>query len=114
VGRQLGPWLVGAGLLLTAVGGLAWAGWFSWIGRLSGDLRITSGGTRIYIYVPITSMLLASLVLTPLLASVEHVGGPVGQATTAARARTVGSAPFRSCYGLTGCSWAANRELSVR
>jgi hypothetical protein len=68
--RRLGPWLVGAGLLLAAVGALAWAGWLSWIGRLPGDLRITSGGTRIYI--PITSMLLASLVLTLLLALIRR------------------------------------------
>jgi len=62
VGRELGPWLVGIGIVVAIVGGLAWAGWLSWFGRLPGDIRITSGNTRIF--VPITSMLLLSVVLT--------------------------------------------------
>jgi len=62
MGRQLGPWLVGIGLLIVVVGGLAWAGLLSWFGRLPGDLRFGSGGTRVFI--PITSMLLISLVLS--------------------------------------------------
>jgi hypothetical protein len=39
----------------------ALAGGLSWFGRLPGDIRYRSNGARIYI--PITSMLLASLVL---------------------------------------------------
>lgn len=62
MGRELGPWLVGIGIVVAIVGGLAWAGWLSWFGRLPGDIRITSGNTRIF--VPITSMLLLSVVLT--------------------------------------------------
>jgi hypothetical protein len=62
MGRHLGPWLVGIGLLIVAAGGLAWAGLLSWFGRLPGDLRFGSGGTRVFI--PITSMLLVSLVLS--------------------------------------------------
>jgi len=62
VGRELGPWLVGIGIVVAIVGGLAWAGWLSWFGRLPGDIRITSGNTRIF--VPITSMLLLSVALT--------------------------------------------------
>ena len=62
MGRQFGPWLLGIGLLIMVVGGLAWAGLLSWFGRLPGDLRVGGGGTRVFI--PITSMLLVSLVLS--------------------------------------------------
>jgi hypothetical protein len=66
VSRELGPWLVGIGLLVAVVGGLAWAGWLSWFGRLPGDIRIERGGT--YVFIPITSMLLLSVVLSVVLA----------------------------------------------
>ncbi|HZN72470.1 MAG TPA: DUF2905 domain-containing protein [Micromonosporaceae bacterium] len=66
MGRQIGPWLVGIGLLVAVVGGLAWAGWLSWFGRLPGDIRIVQGNTRVYI--PITTMLIVSLVLSLLVA----------------------------------------------
>ncbi|AEA25690.1 hypothetical protein Psed_3515 [Pseudonocardia dioxanivorans CB1190] len=63
--RDWGPWLVGGGLLLLGCGLLAWTGALSWLGKLPGDIRVTSGTTRIYI--PITSMLLVSLVLNVIL-----------------------------------------------
>ena len=63
--RQWGPWLVAAGLLLLIGGILAWTGALSGLGNLPGDIRISRGNTRIYI--PITSMLLASLALNVLL-----------------------------------------------
>ena len=63
--RQWGPWLVAAGLLLVVGGILAWTGALSGLGNLPGDIRISRGNTRIYI--PITSMLLASLALNVLL-----------------------------------------------
>jgi Protein of unknown function (DUF2905) len=66
VSRELGPWLVGIGLLIAVVGGLAWAGWLSWFGRLPGDIRIERGGA--YIFIPVTSMLLISIVLSAVLA----------------------------------------------
>lgn len=66
MGRELGPWLVGLGLLVAVIGILAWSGALSWFGRLPGDIRIT--GERGGVYIPITSMLLVSLVLTILLA----------------------------------------------
>ncbi|KWX00430.1 hypothetical protein TH66_16755 [Carbonactinospora thermoautotrophica] len=65
MGRDFGPWLVIAGLALVAIGALAWAGWLSWFGRLPGDIRIVTEHTRVY--VPITSMLIVSVVLTILL-----------------------------------------------
>jgi hypothetical protein len=66
VGREIGPWLVGLGIVVAVVGILAWAGALSWFGRLPGDIRIT--GQRGGVYIPITSMLLVSLVLTIVLA----------------------------------------------
>ena len=63
--RQWGPWLIAAGLLLLVGGILAWTGALSGLGNLPGDIRISRGNTRIYI--PITSMLLASLALNILL-----------------------------------------------
>jgi uncharacterized protein HemY len=65
VTREWGPWLAGAGLILLAGGFLAWTGALSWLGNLPGDIRISSGNTRIYI--PITSMLLISLALNALI-----------------------------------------------
>jgi Protein of unknown function (DUF2905) len=37
-------------------------GWFNWFGRLPGDINIERGNTRIFI--PITSMIVVSLLLT--------------------------------------------------
>lgn len=52
----------GAALLLAGVA-LAWAPWlFSWFGRLPGDIRIERPGGSFHF--PITSMLLASVVLS--------------------------------------------------
>ncbi len=70
MGRQVGPWLVGIGLLVVVIGGLAWAGLLSWFGRLPGDLRFGGGGTRVFI--PITSMLLISLVLSVVLTLIRR------------------------------------------
>jgi uncharacterized protein HemY len=63
--KLLGTWLVGGGIILVIAGLLAWTGLLSWLGHLPGDIRISSGNTRIYI--PITSMLLVSLALNALL-----------------------------------------------
>ncbi len=58
--------LIGGGLGLVALGGLLWLlGRFIHLGQLPGDLSWTSGSTRIY--VPLTTMLLLSLVLTLLI-----------------------------------------------
>lgn len=63
--RSLGLLLIviGAGVILVGIG--VWAGAFGWFGRLPGDLRIEGERTRVF--VPITSMLLLSLVLTLIL-----------------------------------------------
>lgn len=52
--------ILGAALLFFGV-----PSWLGWFGRLPGDLRIERGGTKIY--VPITSMIVVSLLLTLLL-----------------------------------------------
>lgn len=63
--RQLGMLLVIVGLAAVGVGLLALSGAMSWFGRLPGDLRL--GGERTRVYVPITSMLIVSVVLSVLL-----------------------------------------------
>lgn len=53
-------WLVAAGVVLVVLGLLAGSGALSWFGRLPGDIRIERDGVRVF--VPITSMLLVSVV----------------------------------------------------
>ena len=64
--RSAAPLLVAAGAVLIVLGLLAWTGMVSWLGRLPGDIRIERPTMRIY--VPLTSMLLLSLVVTLVLA----------------------------------------------
>ena len=63
----MGRFFIGLGLLLLALGAvLNWAPWLvSWFGRLPGDIDYESGGTRVFI--PLTSMIVVSVVLTVLL-----------------------------------------------
>jgi hypothetical protein len=60
-------WLIAAGLLLVVLGvALHYVpGLFNWFGRLPGDIRVEGGRGRLYI--PITSMLILSIVLTILI-----------------------------------------------
>ena len=60
----MGKWLMIIGVLVVLVGAaLQFAPWLvNWFGKLPGDLRIGSGNTRVLI--PITSMLLLSIILT--------------------------------------------------
>lgn len=60
--RSLGLLIIGLGLVAVVVGLLVFSGALSWFGRLPGDVRIERDGLRIY--VPITSMILVSLLLT--------------------------------------------------
>jgi hypothetical protein len=75
---NLGKWLMAAGLLLTVAGALIWLlggkGWFGWMGRLPGDIRIETktGG----FYFPLTTCLLLSVVLSLLLALWRRLQGP--------------------------------------
>ena len=63
--RSTGLLLILIGLGIALVGLLVWTGALSWFGRLPGDIRIERPSVRIY--VPITSMLLLSLLLSALL-----------------------------------------------
>ena len=63
--RSLGLLLIVIGAGVLVVGVAVWAGAFGWFGRLPGDLRIEGERTRVF--VPITSRLLLSLVLTLIL-----------------------------------------------
>lgn len=60
-------WIILLGAALLVIGLiLQFAPWLlNWFGRMPGDIRITSGRTRIF--VPITSMLILSIVLTILI-----------------------------------------------
>jgi Protein of unknown function (DUF2905) len=57
-----GPVLVIAGVALILIGLLFWSGALGWFGRLPGDIRIERDSVRVYI--PLVSMLIASVVLS--------------------------------------------------
>lgn len=69
--RNIGPFVVVAGILIAALGLLVWTGGLSWFGRLPGDIHIERGNVRIYI--PVVSMLLISVVATLLLSLVRYL-----------------------------------------
>jgi len=69
--RSLGLLIIGAGCTLALVGLVVYVGGFSWFGRLPGDIRYQGANTRVF--VPITSMLLASAVLTLLVNLVRRL-----------------------------------------
>lgn len=60
--RPTGLLLVVLGLGLALLGLLVWTGALSWFGRLPGDLRIEGERTRVFL--PITSMIVVSVVAT--------------------------------------------------
>lgn len=62
--RNLGTLIILGGLALVVVGLLIWSGALSWFGRLPGDIRYEGDNSRVFI--PITSMIIASIVLTVL------------------------------------------------
>jgi hypothetical protein len=68
--NSTGLLLVAAGVLLVVIGVLVWSGALSWFGRLPGDIRVERPTTRVY--VPITSMLLVSIVLSLILALIRR------------------------------------------
>ncbi len=69
---RVGNLLIGIGAVLVLVGLVvrSFPGAFSWFGNLPGDIRIEGESSRVFI--PITSMLLLSLVATVVL---NLVGG---------------------------------------
>jgi hypothetical protein len=67
---SLGAFLMLAGIVLVAAGGLFWVGALSWFGRLPGDIRVEREGFRFY--APIMSMIIVSVVLTLAMALVRR------------------------------------------
>jgi hypothetical protein len=61
-GQGMGRVLITLGILMIVVGVLFRFGALSWFGNLPGDIRMTNERTRIF--VPITSMLLVSVVVS--------------------------------------------------
>lgn len=62
--QNVGKYLIGIGILVVVAGLLIYFfhDKLGWIGRLPGDIRIEKEHTKVYI--PITTMLLLSLILT--------------------------------------------------
>lgn len=60
--RSTGLLIVIIGVVAIVVGALVMTGALSWFGRLPGDIRYEGQNTRVYI--PITSMIIVSVVLT--------------------------------------------------
>ncbi len=54
--------LVGAALFILGLVLAYWPGLFGWFGRLPGDIRIEEENR--YVFVPITSMIVVSAILT--------------------------------------------------
>lgn len=69
-GRSSAMLVVVAGFVIVAVGLLMWTGALSWFGRLPGDLRL--GGERTRVFIPLTSMLIVSLVLSLIMWAVRR------------------------------------------
>jgi hypothetical protein len=64
-GRSSALFVIVIGFVMVGFGLLMWAGALSWFGRLPGDLRLGDERTRVFI--PITSMLIVSLILSLIL-----------------------------------------------
>ena len=69
-----GKWIIVFGLGIVVVGIVVYFfhDKLNWIGRLPGDIRIERQNTRIYI--PITTMILVSLLLTLILRLIRYLG----------------------------------------
>jgi uncharacterized membrane protein len=63
--------VIGLGVIVILVGLVMLAGGLNWFGRLPGDIRFERDGTRVFI--PITTMILISIVLSLLLAVVRRL-----------------------------------------
>ena len=68
---SVGLTLVVFGGVLVVIGLLVWSGALSWFGRLPGDIRIERPNVRVY--VPITSMVLVSIVLPIIMAIIRRL-----------------------------------------
>ncbi|MGM0620888.1 MAG: DUF2905 domain-containing protein [Bacteroidota bacterium] len=66
-------WFIIAGIILIVIGLILWLapGLFSWFGKLPGDIRIEKENSKVFI--PITSMILISIVLTVLINLIRYL-----------------------------------------
>ena len=64
--RQTGLLIVAVGVAVVVLGLAVSTGALSWFGRLPGDIRIER--ESVHVYIPLTSMLLASVALSVLMA----------------------------------------------
>lgn len=62
---RAGTLFIYGGIALIAIGVMVRFGWFSWFGRLPGDIR--SEGENVSFFFPITSMIVVSIAATILL-----------------------------------------------
>lgn len=60
--RSVGLLVVALGIAAVVVGLLIASGALNWFGRLPGDIRIE--GTRVHVFIPITSMILLSVAIS--------------------------------------------------
>jgi uncharacterized membrane protein len=72
---SMGKWLIIAGLIIILIGLILQfaPGLLKWFGHLPGDINIKRENTRVY--VPITSMILISVVLTIIVNIIRHFRG---------------------------------------
>lgn len=66
-------WFIIAGIIMIVIGLILWLapGLFGWFGKLPGDIRIEKENSKVFI--PITSMLLISIVLTVLINLIRYL-----------------------------------------
>ncbi|MDX1448759.1 MAG: DUF2905 domain-containing protein [Acidimicrobiia bacterium] len=62
---RVGNLLIYGGIALAVIGVMVRLGWFSWFGKLPGDIR--SEGDNVSVFFPITSMIIVSIAATVLL-----------------------------------------------
>ncbi|MGH2609907.1 MAG: DUF2905 domain-containing protein [Tepidiformaceae bacterium] len=69
--RTVGLLIAGLGVVAIVVGLVVMTGAVSWVGRLPGDIRYESGNTRVY--VPITTMIVLSVVASVIAYLLRHI-----------------------------------------
>lgn len=62
---RIGNLLIYGGIALVVIGVMVRLGWFSWFGKLPGDIR--SEGDSVSVFFPITSMIVVSIAATILI-----------------------------------------------
>ena len=68
--KSISTFLIAAGAALIIIGLLARTGTLSWFGRLPGDIRAEGEHTRFYM--PITSMIIVSVLLSIIIAVIRR------------------------------------------